>query len=117
MKSLLTLAAVSVAVVVLLTVPVVYGQDRPAPAPQDRPAAAQEKVFDGQLTKVDTTAKSISVKGADKEMIFAYTDQTQVVGPEKSVQGLAGKTGTQLKVSYREAGGANLATKIEMVQK
>ena len=109
MKSLITLTAVGVAVLLLANLPVAYGQDRPLP----------EKVFDGQLTKVDTTAKSISVRGADaKEMTFSYTDRTQVVGPEDSIQGLVGKTGTQLRVSYREdTRGANLATKIEIVQK
>jgi hypothetical protein len=50
-------------------------------------------------------------------MTFEYTDATQVLGAEKSVQGLAGKTGTELKVTYREAGGKHTATKIETVEK
>ncbi len=98
MKKLVTATAVSVAVT-LLFLPFAYGQDR---APQ------AEK----------TAGKSITVKGAgDSEMKFAYTEQTQVLGQEKTVQGLAGKTGTELRVTYRSAGENHIATKIEMVEK
>ena len=86
----------------------VYGQGQ----------AAEQKVFEGQLTKVDATAKAISVKPATgPEMLFMWDDHTQVVGPEKDIQGLAGKTGTPLKVSYRQEKGVNLATRIEIVEK
>jgi hypothetical protein len=107
-------------------VPFASGQqekERPgAPPAQERPggppAQAAEKVFSGQLTKVDANAKSITVKGAgDMEMTFDYSDATQVTGSEKSVQGLAGKTGTDLRVTYREAGGKRTATKIEAIEK
>jgi hypothetical protein len=50
-------------------------------------------------------------------MTFNYTEQTQVIGPEKSVQGLAGKTGAPLRISYTDQGGKLTATKIEMVEK
>ena len=107
MKKLLTLTAVTVVIAFLATT-AAYSQERPS----------SEKTFDGQLMKIDATAKSISVKNSDnKEMTFTYTDQTLVVGPDNSIQGLNGKTGTQLKVSYREDKGANLATKIEVVPK
>jgi|SwirhisoilCB1_FD_contig_61_5357318_length_387_multi_5_in_0_out_0_1 hypothetical protein len=106
MKKLLALSAVTLAVALLVTVPVAFSQERPS----------AEKTFDGQLTKVDAAAKSISVKGADnKEMMFHYTDQTQVIG-EQSIQGLTGKAGAQLKISYQEQGKNNIATKIEVVQ-
>jgi hypothetical protein len=108
MRSLFTLLAFGV-VVLLVAQPLVYGQGQ-APA-------AEQKVFEGQLTKVDATAKAISVKGANgPEMQFMYDDHTQVVGPEKDIQGLAGKTGAPLKVSYRQEKGVNLATRIEIVE-
>jgi hypothetical protein len=122
MKKLLTVTAISVAVM-LVIVPFASGQQEKGGAPpaQERPGAppaqAAEKVFEGQLTKVDANAKSITVKGANQEMTFDYTDATQVTGSEKSVQGLAGKTGTDLKVSYREAAGKRTATKIETIEK
>ena len=115
MKKVLTVTAVCVATM-LVIMPLAQGQDRAAPPAQAPPAQA-EKVFQGQLTKVDANAKAIMVKGADNEMTFEYTDATQIVGSEKSVQGLAGKTGTELKVTYRDAGGKHTATKIETVEK
>ena len=107
MRSLFTLMAFGVAVL-LVAHPLVYGQEK----------AAELKVFEGQLTKVDATAKSISVKGSTgTEMVFSYDDQTQVIGPEKNVQGLAGKTGTPLKVTYRQEKGSNWATRIETIER
>ena len=112
MRKLLTVTALSVAVM-LMVLPLAYSQDKGAP-----PAQAAEKVFQGQLTRVDSTAKWIAVKGAgDKEMRFDYTDSTQILGAEKTVQGLAGKPGTELKVTYHEAGGKQTATRIETVEK
>jgi hypothetical protein len=107
MKKLLSATAICVAVT-LLVIPLAYGQEKAAP----------EKVFEGQLTKIDQTAKMISVKGAgDMEMTFVWTDATQVIGSEKDIQGLAGKTGSALKVTYRDAAGKHTATKIEIAGK
>jgi hypothetical protein len=116
MRQLFALIAVTVVIASLAMVPVTYGQDRPAPAPgQERAAAA--KTFTGQLSKIDASAKTLLVKGPDdKEMTFSYTDQTQVVGGENGVQGLDGKTGTMLRVTYREDKGTNIATRIEVAQ-
>jgi hypothetical protein len=110
MKKLLAAMAISAALT-LLVLPLAYGQGAPAPPAQ----APQDKVFQGQLTKVDATAKSLSVKGADMEMVFEWTDATQVTG--STVQGLAGKTGSELKVTYRDAAGKHTATKIETIEK
>jgi hypothetical protein len=96
--------------VLALALPLAFGQTAP-------PAQAAEKVFQGQLTKVDVNAKMITVKGPSEEMTFEYSDSTQVLGSEKNVQGLSGKTGTELKVSYRDAGGKHQATKIETIEK
>jgi len=130
MKKLLTVTAICVAVM-LAVVPLASGQgpEKGAPPQGGPPAggpppggppaggAQAERVFQGQLVKVDAQAKWISVKGpGDKEMQFDYTDATQVVG-EKNVQGLAGKTGADLRVTYRDAGGKLTATKIETIEK
>ena len=121
MKKLLSLTAICVAIA-LVSLPLAYGQEKgapPAPGGQEKAAPAAEKTFQGQLTKVDANAKSISVKGAgDAEMVFQYNDRTQVVGPQKDIQGLATQTGTQLRVTYRETGpDARMATKIEIAEK
>jgi len=129
MKKLVTAMAICVAVT-LVALPMSYGQGAPPAGGQDKgappaggqdkgapPAAQAEKVFQGQLTKVDANAKSITVKGAgDMEMTFDYSDATQVTGSEKNVQGLAGKTGADLRVTYRDAGGKHTATKIEAIE-
>jgi len=80
MRQLLTLTAVAVAIVMLAAIPVAYSQERPQ----------AEKTFDGLLTKIDASAKAITVRNSDnKEMTFNYTDQTQIVGPENSIQEVA----------------------------
>jgi len=105
MRSLFTLMALGVTVL-LVAQPLIYGQEK----------AVEQKVFEGQLTKVD--AKSISVKGSTgPEMMFNYDDQTQVIGAEKNVQGLAGNSGTPLRVTYRQEKGSNWAIQIEILEK
>jgi len=85
--------------------PATPGQESPVPA---------EKSFEGHLTKVNVAARIITVKGdADKEMMFVYNEQTEMTGVENTPQGLIGKTGTRMKVTYKESRGINLATKIE----
>ena len=77
-----------------------------------------EKMLTGQLLNVDTKAKLISVRGPDqKETIFNYNDDTQVISPDRSVQILAGKTGAELRVTYHDERGINMATRIELIEK
>lgn len=115
MKKLLSATAICVAVTLLsLPLALAYGQDKADPPAQAR----AEKVFQGQLTKVDANAKEVSVKGTgNMEMTFQYTDTTQVVGSEKNIQGLAGQTGADLKVTYQDTAGKHMATKIEVTEK
>src|SRR5215831_3501944 len=81
---------------------------------QAPPAAQQEKAFQGTLVKVDPDAKTLTAKGADnKDMVFLYTEKTQVVGSE-NIQGLAGKPGAKLNITYTVDKGNNIATHIEM---
>jgi hypothetical protein len=119
LSSLMTMA-VAVAVVVLVSMPVLAQQQQqqpPAQPPAQAPAQAA-KVFEGELTKVDATAKTLSAKATGgAEMTFSYTEQTQVVGPDKTVQGLAGKNGTPLKITYTDQGATHVASRIEMVEK
>ena len=91
----------------LIALPLAYGQGQAAPK--------ADKTFEGQLTKVDASTKTISAKGKTEEMAFKYTDQTEVVGGEKDVQGLATKTGASLKITYQDAGNNHVATKIEVI--
>lgn len=80
--------------------------------------AAQAKTATGQLSKVDVKAKEITIKGADnKDMVFNYTEATQMTGVDGGPEGLTGKAGATLRVTYQERGGANLASRIEVQEK
>jgi len=80
------------------------------------PAGAQDKAFQGTLVKVDTDMHMLTAKAADgKETYFSYTDDTKVVGPAKDVQGLTGKPGANLKITYHTEGESNRATRIEVL--
>jgi len=118
MKRLTMLTALCSVLVLTLSL-TAFSQNPPQPAPGQNPPAAQtppsaEKAYSGQLARVNATAKEITVKGADnKEMVFTYDDKTEITGVE-GAQGLAGRTGSSLKVTYRENRGANLATHIDV---
>src|SRR5215468_10385262 len=106
MKRMTTLTVLCSVFVLTLTLTAAPLQNPPQ-APQAPPSA--EKTFTGQLSKVDAAAKEITLKGADnKEMVFTWNEQTKISGVE-GPQGLAGaKTGSNLKIMYRENRGANL---------
>jgi hypothetical protein len=77
-----------------------------------------EKIMEGQLLNVDRNARLISVKGRDqKETIFNYNDDTQVISPDRTVQGLVGKPGAEVRMHYREDRGVKVAISIELVEK
>jgi hypothetical protein len=76
-------------------------------------AQAKGQIFVGELTKVDSAAKTLSVKNSKgMEMEFQYTDRTQIIGAEGGVEGLATKSGAQVRVHFDAA--TNTATKIEV---
>jgi hypothetical protein len=109
-------------VVILAFAAVTFAQSTPPPSspPGERPAPAPaqqaEKSFSGTLVKVDTAAKTLTAKGADeKDMVFSYSDKTEVVGSEKTVQGLAAKSGSKLRITYKAEGAANAASRIELM--
>jgi hypothetical protein len=74
------------------------------------------KVFEGTLLSADATARLITLKAGDQEMQFSYTEQTEVVGPQKDGQPVAVKQGSRLKVYYLEADKGRVATKIEVTE-
>jgi hypothetical protein len=91
--------------------------ERGEPGAQAPPAGdpgGQQQTFTGQLAKVDATAKEITIKNGDKEMVFTYNDATQITGVDGGAQGLTGKADETLRVTYQSRGGANLASKIEV---
>jgi hypothetical protein len=89
----------------------------PRPAPQlrteqpDRPAAATS--LKGELVKVDTTAKMLTIKGEDgKTEMVAYNDDTKVTGAQTGIAGLANQTNTKVTVKFTGPSIARVATEI-----
>ena len=79
-------------------------------------AALEGKTFEGVLTAVDAKAHVITLKEGDKEMQFTYSEQTELVAPQKNNQDVAVKQGSRLKISYVENADKNVATKIEIIE-
>ena len=86
--------------------------------PQETLQAPQQNttVFQGSLVQVNTDTKTLTVKNADnKEMQFIYSESTSIVGAENTAQGLAGKSGESVKITYTVKQGVNQATRIEIL--
>ena len=114
MKKLRILFGIVLVAVLFARLPITYG----IPAGLEQQKLAEEKTMNGLLLNVDIRARLISVRGADqKETIFNYNDDLQVVSPDKTIQGLTGKPGAQIRIHYREDRGIRLATRIEVLEK
>ncbi len=79
-------------------------------------AAQDGKTFEGVLIRVDASAHVITLKEGEKEMQFTYSEQTELVAPQKDSQDVAVKQGSRLKISYVENAGKNVATRIEIIE-
>lgn len=112
------------AVVLALGASPVMAQDAPAPAPapaeQQQPAPApgggqaQAQSVEGELLRVDAETKLIWVRAEGKEQQFRFSDDTEITGAGRNVEGLSTMTGTNVTVHYKVEGGANVATKIDI---
>jgi hypothetical protein len=76
--------------------------------------ASEDRTFQGTLLGVDSDSKTLTAKGADnKEIMFHYTANTEIIGSENGASGLAGKSGSDVSVTYNVDRGVNNATRIE----
>jgi hypothetical protein len=88
------------------------------PALAQQPSAPQPSTAQGQLMRVDTGAKTITIKTAsDEQLVFTYSDTTKVTGAGDTVAGLATLEGTDVKVTYAKRGQENIASQIEVQKK
>ena len=75
---------------------------RDTAAGRDVPTSEVAQVFTGDLRNVDAQAMTFLVRGDDgTERAFKYTASTEVAGGS-STQGLAGREGDRVRVSYRD---------------
>ena len=71
--------------------------------PQERAPAQLRSPVEGDLVSVDTVAKSVTIKplnGAD--LIFTYTDKTEISGAQKDAAGLATMKEGRVTVHFTE---------------
>jgi hypothetical protein len=99
--------------VLLIGAPAVQAQQQ-APA-QDQQQAPRVESVEGDLTKVDSTKKMITVKSADgAEHQITYNDDTVITGAQEGAQGLAGAEGTKVRVFFTTTNESHTATRIEV---
>ena len=104
----------AVAIAGLISIGSVAAQQS-APPPSEQERAKTPEPVSGELVSIATDTKTLVVKTmGDKEMTFAYTDQTEIVGAEKGAAGLATMTGSPVTVHYTVRGTSNVAAKIEV---
>jgi hypothetical protein len=107
-----------IAVVSMSWIAPTFAQESPAPAARAAQAPAPKaEVAMGELVRVDTTAKTISVRPEKGDaLVFTYNDATKVSGAG-DVAGLATMSGSQVTVHYAKQGQTNLASQIEVQKK
>jgi len=81
---------------------------------QDQSQGAATSVAQGQLVRVDATAKTLIIQGAQGQMSFRYTDQTKVSGAQEGVAGLATMSGAQVTVRFVKQQQDSIATEIDV---
>ena len=112
MNLIQTCMALMIAAAMAGSAPVAAQQSTP-PAGQ-APAKKTEPVT-GEMVSLNTSTRTLIVKTApETDMKFTYSDDTVIVGVEKGVEGLIGKPGSVVTVTYDEHGTANIALKIEV---
>ena len=105
--------AVAGAMAVVLATPATVSAQTPPSTPQTQaqpPAPGQERApqqlrapVEGDLVSGDTTAKKVTIKpltGAD--LVFTYTDKTEISGAQKDAAGLATMSEGRVTVHFTE---------------
>jgi len=99
---------VLIAVVLMGWVAPTFAQQAPAP---------KAEVAMGELVRVDTAAKTISIRPEKGDpLVFTYNDATKVTGAG-DVAGLATMAGAQVTVHFAKQGQNNVASQIEVQKK
>ena len=104
---------VATAVVAIVGVPLAAGA---AQAQQPQQAAQQASSASGELTKVDVTAKTVTIKADGRDQQFTFNDDTKITGASGAA-GLATMEGSQVTVMYTTKDRAQTATEIRVSAK
>ena len=92
---------------------------KPAAPAAQAAQAAQESTLKGELVRVDTTAKTISIRaeGAKDPMVFSYSDSVKVSGAGESITAISSMTGSPVTVYFTKGSPNNQAVRIEVQKK
>ena len=99
------------AMAVVLATPAAVSAQTPSPTPQAQPApASQERApmalkspVEGDLVAVDATTKTITIKPATgADLVFTYSDKTEISGAQKDAAGLATVKEGRVTVHFTE---------------
>jgi hypothetical protein len=89
-----------------------------AQPPASRPSDKKPEPVTGEILSINTSTKTLIVKTAEQtEMKFTYSEETVIVGADKGAEGLTGKPGAVVTVTYDIHGTANIALRIEVQPK
>ena len=95
------------------------GTYQPRPAPPPKGEVQRNDEMGGELQRVDMAAKSFSIRiDNGMEQTFKFDSDTLVMGLQgkPSIRDLIGKEGSELTVQWRDADGAKMATRIDVIQ-
>jgi hypothetical protein len=102
---------------VLFGVPNTLAAQQPQPPGEHTRAKTPEPVT-GELLSLNTSTKTLVIRtDAETDMKFSYSETTEIVGADKGTEGLTGKAGSVVTVTYNVHGTANVAIKIEVKPK
>jgi len=92
---------------------------KPAAPAAQAAQAAQESTLKGELVRVDTTAKTISIRteGATAPTVFSYSDRVKVSGAGESITAISSMTGNPVTVYFTKGTPNNQAVRIEVQKK
>lgn len=111
-------AGLALMLIGLVGVAPAVAQQSPVPREPEQQRAKDPAPVSGELLSLDAKAQTLVVKTASgNEMVFRYTDTTEIVGADKGASGLATMNGSTVTVHYAVHGTANTATKIEVAAK
>ena len=80
------------------------------------PKVQDTKTVEGMLMGIDQNAKVITLKAGDNELQFSYTEQTQLIVPEKDGKPAVVSQGAKVRVHYTENDKAKIASKVEVLE-
>jgi len=103
------------AAVVIVLAACAASAQQSAGEPQQKPDTSATLSVSGELVNVNPDASTIRVKKADNsEVEISYSAETEIVGADKGMSGLATLNGSEVTVHYTLHGKTNAATKIEV---